>query len=80
MVVEENIKKPVRKALDVRKASFTYMMEHDDFLMEDLFEKMEIQEKEKVHVYSFLREMSYFGFLQGIKQGNSTRYIKVNAK
>lgn len=69
--------KVVRSAIDVRKAIFNFIIESEDFMIEDLFKHASIVEKEKIFVYNYLKELCYFNYIQGIRQNNTTRYLKV---
>ena len=67
-----------RKSIEVRKMVFNFVLENDDFIVIDLLNAFEIvKENEKKDVYAFLQELSFFEFIQGIKQGDTTRFIKV---
>ena len=66
----------LRKAIDIRKEVFYFVLNNDDFVIDDLFIALNVKEKEKVHIYNYLKELCYFNFIQGIK----SRYIKVNIK
>ena len=64
----------IRKAIDIRKEVFYFVLNNDDFIIDDLFVMINAKEKEKAHVYNYLKELCYFNFIQAIK----SRYLKVN--
>jgi len=67
-----------RKSIEIRKMVFNFVLENNDFIVIDLLNYFEIvKENEKKDVYTFLQELSFFEFIQGIKQGDTTRFIKV---
>lgn len=67
----------IRSAIDLRKLIFFFVLEKEEFLLCDLFTLFSVKEKEKIHIHNYLKELCYFNYLQGIKQGNTTRYLKV---